>query len=520
MAASSVAWLKYQRALKNPAAIQQSILQQYIAANSETVFGRAHHFNTIKTYSDFARRVPIRSYDEFIPWIDRIRNGEPAVLTQANVRRLVATTGSTAARKLIPYTNESHQELNRAIGPWICDLFRQLPRTRSGSAYWTVTPMMPEKSDSEKSAVPIGFDDDASYLGGWYARAIAAMMAVPSAIKMIPDMQVLRYVTLLLLLRRSDLALISVWHPSFLELLLDALPKHFAALISDIADGHCSVIADVPTALHPLVLSRPNLRRARQLESTGPANIRMLWPMLSVVSCWADGNSVGAAASLEKRIPGIMIQPKGLLATEGVVSIPYRGQHPLAIGSHFFEFIDASNRIHLAHDLQIGETYDVVITTGGGLWRYRLNDLVQVDGNVGNTPSIRFIGKTAMISDHCGEKLSEGFVSQVLQKLFTKYPPLPSFTLLAPNTDANAIGYTLYANAHCALEMEIHLERLLCENPHYAYCVRLGQLRPVNISQVKSDAYQQYCQRLESLGQRLGDIKPSALSPLDGWALY
>ena len=275
----------------------------------------------------------------------------------------------------------------------------------------------------------------------------------------------------------------------------------------------------MPKALHPLLLTRRNIQRARELESIGPADISRLWPGLSVVSCWADGNSVGAAASLEKRIPGIMIQPKGLLATEGVVSIPYRGKHPLAIRSHFLEFIDASNKIHLADDLQIGEIYDVVLTTGSGLWRYRLNDLIRVDGQVGNTPSIRFIGKTAMISDRCGEKLSEGFVSQVLQKLFTKYPPQPSFSLLAPSTDVNETGYTLYVNAKCVPEIESHLEQLLCENPHYAYCVRLGQLRPVNIVQVKGDAYQQYCKRLQSLGQRLGDIKPSALSPLDGWSL-
>src|SRR6185436_5150092 len=109
----------------------------------------------------------------------------------------------------------------RAIGPWLADLYRSHPSVARGSAYWAITPLAPVVEKG--SVVPVGFDDDAAYLGGTRERLARAVMAVPSAVRWIENMDAFRYVTLLHLLRRRDLALVSVWHPSFLGLLLDAL---------------------------------------------------------------------------------------------------------------------------------------------------------------------------------------------------------------------------------------------------------------------------------------------------------
>src|SRR6185369_1456475 len=98
------------------------------------------------------------------------------------------------------------------------------------------------------------------------------------------------------------------------------------------------------------------------------------------------------------------IQSKGLLATEAFVSIPWEAQHPVAVMSHFFEFASANGEILLAHELRHGETYSVIVTTAGGLWRYRLGDLVEVDGLAAATPSLRFLGRGTSVTDLCGEK--------------------------------------------------------------------------------------------------------------------
>src|SRR4029079_15282110 len=100
------------------------------------------------------------------------------------------------------------------------------------------------------------------------------------------------------------------------------------------------------------------------------------------------------------------------------------------IRSHFFEFVAPDGTVALAHELSRDMDYRVVITTGGGLYRYDLSDRVRVDGFVHATPSLRFIGKDDRISDRCGEKLSDGFVANALTALFARRAP-PRFAMLA-----------------------------------------------------------------------------------------
>src|SRR2546426_7503148 len=111
----------------------------------------------------------------------RIRQGEANVLTHAPVTHLIPTGGSTGARKLIPFTAGLQREFNAAIGPWLVDLQRQSPGVIGGPAYWSVTPALPDTT-AEESAVPIGFDSDAAYLGGTRRRLAEAVLAVPSGV--------------------------------------------------------------------------------------------------------------------------------------------------------------------------------------------------------------------------------------------------------------------------------------------------------------------------------------------------
>lgn len=460
------AWRKFRHVLTDPATTQANILRQLVQRAAETEFGREHQFSRIQHYSDFAAQVPIREYHEFSAWIDQIRAGRQNVLTPDRVIRLATTSGTASARKLIPYTAQLQQEFSRAVDPWIFDLFQTDPALLTGSAYWSVTPVIRDDR-AEDSAVPIGFEQDTEYLGGFRSRLIDWVMAVPSNVQHAANLEEFRSRTLEHLKRRPDLRLISIWHPSFLRILLAELQDQ----------------------------SRDN------------------WPGLRLISCWADAQAAGAVEELQKQFPGVQIQPKGLIATEAIVSIPFRGQFPLAVSSHFLEFLDDAGNSKLAHELTVGQQYEVIVTTGGGLWRYRLNDIVRVDGFIQNTPSIRFIGKAGCISDLFGEKLSEAFVSQVLNDLRSTKHLNGSFAMLAPHENF----YVLYLQGEFAPALERKLDVLLRANPHYAYCRDLGQLSLPRIFKIAGDAHTTMLMRLNHQGQRLGDIKPAALSLLKDW---
>jgi hypothetical protein len=517
LAASGPAWLRFRSALSRPAEAQERILLRLLSANAGSAYGREYGFDEIHSYAEFRKRIPIIEHEEIAPWITRIMQGEKSVLTREAVTRLVPTSGSTAGRKLIPYTASFQKEINAAVGPWLVDLSREHPSVPFGPAYWSISPAIP-MSAREKSAVPIGFDDDSAYLGGLKQRLAEATFAAPSILRQVPESECSRYLTLLCLLREPELRLISVWHPSFLTLLLDALPAWWEELLHDLANGGCQRASGLPREIRHAFNAAPQPRRAKELRRANPANPHTLWPSLRLVSCWGDGQATLATADLRRRLPYASVQTKGLLATEAFVSIPFQAHHPIAVASHFFEFATANGEMHLAHELRRGESYEVIVTTGGGLWRYRLGDIIEVDGFVRATPSLRFLGRGGSVSDLCGEKLAEPFVTRALECACASCGCTPRFAMLAPDTDAAGCwSYTLFAEGNLSPEFVTRLDCELRKNPHYALCRDLKQLGPLRHFDIASHANQIFCNTGVSEGRRLGDIKPQALSLRTDW---
>ncbi len=537
----------FERALRDPGAVQRRLLRDYLRRNAGTVYGRAHGFATIRGVEEYRRRVPIVDYDDLAPLIARIRHGEPGVLTAEPVRRLLPSAGSTAARKLIPWTDGFGAEYRRAVAPWVADLFARRPELRGGPAYWSVSPAIPDDG-AGSAALPIGFEEDSAYVGGLGRRLVRGALAVPEAVRLAPDPRSFRYLSALGLLRARELRLVSVWHPSFLVLLLETIRERWNDLLRDVADGFVRPPGELPIALRGELRGwrRADRSRARELESAGPETRDRIWPRLELVSCWADGPSAGAAEELERWLPGVAVQPKGLLATEGVVSIPIGRARLVAVRSHFFEFLDETGRPRTVTELRSGETYGVVLTTGAGLYRYRLRDRVRVEGFHARTPSLRFVDREGGISDLRGEKLAAGFVAEALERLFGDRTP--TFAMLAPDDGDAVPRYTLYLEDPPAFPDELLVETLpvaprdelpldvapadelpldsalaarldaeLSRNPHYLHCRRLGQLAPPAVFRVSRGAHRTYL-RQESRGRRLGDVKPVVLSERTGWS--
>jgi len=512
-------YLQFQRALAHPERTQRALLHRYLQANAATAFGRAHGFSQIRSAEEYRERVPLAAWEDLAPWVERIAAGETNILTRSPVRTLEPTSGSSAAAKLIPYTAELQREIRRAVAPWIVDLYARRPRL-ARTAYWSITPLALEE-ERFTGPVQVGFEEDAEYLGGFWSRLVDATLAVPGTVRHVRDMDAFRYVTLLFLLRRRDLSLISVWHPSFLSLLIAALPGFWDRLLLDIEHGTLKPPAPIPESIHRSLSSRlaPRPHRAAELKRLTPDASTRLWPRLGLISCWGDAHAALSLPELARTFPGVEIQPKGLLATEGFVTIPFAGLWPIAIRSHFFEFFpEDGGGPRFAWELEEGGTYSVVLTTGGGLYRYRLQDRVQVEGFVEKTPSLRFLGKEGHVSDLRGEKLHESFVATALARVFARTGENPRFAMLAPDEEGPG-GYVLYLETEESPPTGLaeELDGELSANPHYRLCRSLGQLAAVRIAPVERDAFARYLEHCRRRGQRLGDVKPLALSPLSGW---
>lgn len=532
--------LAFHLARRNVSGTQEKLLLRLLQRNAETDFGRRYDFASIRTAAEYQQRVPLSTYDDYLSAIQAISEGQSQVLTQEAPLLLEPTSGSTAATKYIPYTTTLKTEFQRAIAPWIVDLFCHMPGLFWGQAYWSVTPVM-QRNMRTPGGTPIGFEEDSEYLGGWQRHLLRAVLAVPPLVRLIDDMETFRYITLLFLLRSRSLALISVWNPTFLTLLLNRLSDWWPLLTTDIAAGTLTPPGPLASDLKQQLISlnRPDSRRAEEIKAIlrqedDPALIHTrLWPRLRLVSCWAEAQAALHAPELARLLPQAHLQGKGLIATEGFVSLPLLN-HPgaaLAIRSHFFEFLPVHNSQLtidnsqfasplLAHQLQPGCQYSVILTTGGGLYRYQLHDLVEVAGYGGTCPLLRFVGKESYISDWFGEKLNERHVGEVIDRICRRHAVQPVFAMVAYETTTGA--YTLFIEAPASADDTLRqvgraLELALQENYHYRYCRQLGQLGPLQLFRIVSGGPAAYLSFCQGHGQRAGDIKPLALHRLSGW---
>jgi hypothetical protein len=495
---------RFTRATRRVEEEQQAILHRILEDNRDTEFGRHHDFSSIRSLADYQQRVPLRDYDQQQHWIDRAAAGMPSVLTQEKIRLFEPTSGSSGATKLIPYTTALQREFQRGIRAWIADLFLHTPALLGGPAYWSVTPVT-ETGRQTSGGIPIGFEADTSYVGGWQRHLVNAVMAVPTQVRLTSDLDQFRYSTLLFLLRSRDLRLISIWNPSYLALLLDHLPEWGDRLAHDLAPRRANEV-----------------RRA--LQASSPQDLyQALWPDLRVISCWMDANAASPAAKLTELFPHCQIQGKGLIATEAFVSFPLSNQDgsAVAIRSHFLEFLPVgSDRPQLAHQLENGGRYTVVVTTGGGLYRYQLGDLIEVTGHLHGCPLIRFLGRQEYVADWFGEKLSDSHVSSVLEETFRSLALSPSFAMLACDTTPPP-GYVLYidssANNDLLHRAADRIDASLRANFHYDYARRIGQLCSVRPRRAPNGASIFLTAEMQK-GLRLGDIKAPALDRRNDWS--
>jgi hypothetical protein len=462
--------------------------------NRATDYGRRHRFGLIRSVDEFRDCVPLNSYNDVEPWIERAANGEADVLFKGCPIAFERTGGNTGGSKLIPYSEASLKDFREAILPWLADTVA-MHDLDSGCAYWAISPAT-RRLEKTPGGIQIGLSDGA-YLGDEVLTAFLELSAVPQWVGSILDVRDWQLATLYWLLRRSDLELISVWSPTFFLALLDALEERL---------GEIETLLRLGGSISGQYLLPDSSALSRLLAYGMNRNVSSLWPKLKLASCWADASSKPFFDELRGRLPYAQFQGKGLLATEGVVTVPNReGSLVLAADSGFFEFIDGNGHPRLPTELIKEQNYEVVMTTAGGLYRYRNEDCVVCEGFSEGLPILRFIGRCGLLSDIVGEKLSEDFVASCLEDI-------SGFRMLVPLTGSKP-SYALVVEKRKGIDPEslrLRVEERLAKNPQYTYARRLGQLHPLSVH-IATRPLENYIKRALKHGARLGDVKVPAL---------
>jgi hypothetical protein len=394
----------FDRALRDTEGTQARNLDRILGGVAGTTQGQRLGLRPGLGPAGFRARVPEATYDDVSQSIERQRGGASAELTAEPCARYQPTSGSSARLKWIPYTAAFLAELDAAISPWGFDLYQSTPAVRRGRHYWSLS-WLPTSLRAGASAALTNVNDDRQLLSPLKRAFTALTAAVPPWVATTDSSDDSFFATTCFLAAADDLTLLSVWSPTFAINLLERLTADREAIAAVLESGvwdeaHRHLTTPAPRAPRAAALLRA------WSGAQAPAFFCRLWPSLALVSAWDTAGSARWAAALGRLLPQARFQGKGLWATEGVVTIPYQGRYPLAVRSHYFEFVDLdSDRPCFAWELRPGQTVRPLLTTGGGLLRYRLEDRLLVRDFLGTTPCFEYLGRLADV-DMVGEKMS------------------------------------------------------------------------------------------------------------------
>ncbi len=99
--------LKTAKWAKDPITTQERVFKELVSKGEKTQFGKEHAFAEIKSYADFVKRVPVRDYEGFRGYIDKIMSGQRDILWPGKPIYFAKTSGTTSGVKYIPITPES-----------------------------------------------------------------------------------------------------------------------------------------------------------------------------------------------------------------------------------------------------------------------------------------------------------------------------------------------------------------------------------------------------------------------------
>ena len=502
----------FRRDCLDPARVQADLLRSVLARQADTAFGRDHHFAQVRTVADYRRNVPVAPYEYVEPYVRRVMKGETGALIAGDrVLMFALTSGTTAARKLIPVTTRYLADYRRGWNMWGVRAYRD--HRGRGLFLRAIVQMV---GDPEEYRTPAGIP--VGNLSGFTAqvqkRFIQWLYAVPAISGKVKDARSRYYLALRLALPRSCSMFLSA-NPSTLLMLGRTLDQEKESLIRDVRDGTLSADLDLPAAVREYVAPklRPWPERAAELAAVaakaGRLYPRDVWPPANtLIGCWTGGSMGPYLRQLPKYYGDPVVRDLGLLASEGRMTIPFANDTPagvLDVWSHYFEFVpegEADSKVPTvlgAHELEDGKSYFLVPTTASGLYRYQISDLVRVRGFLGQTPVVEFLGKGHRFANLTGEKLSEHQVTQATEAAGKRTGFHVGGYSLAPVWDDERPYYGLFVEESDAAD-EPALRRYLAE---YDRC--LGEL---NI---------EYAAKRE--GARLGPVRAVVL-PAGTWAAW
>ncbi|WP_399087647.1 GH3 auxin-responsive promoter family protein [Streptomyces sp. BBFR2] len=412
----------------DPAGHQERALRDLLEFNAGTAYGKEHGFGRIRTLDEYRAAVPVQTYADLEPWIERAAGGEANVLTADRPAVFFTSSGSTGAHKKIPVTprfmRTTFFPFYYAAWAPLIEHFPDVLDSPDAVLNLKHDPIAaPPTTASGKPHVGASQVDFGAAFGEPLSAepgtgAPWATLPVPVAADQHAEKMYLR----LRLAVESDVRCVIGINPAMVAAVPYQLNLWWPRIVKEVRDG----------TLGGLPHRAPNPARAEELERLAhrhgtvlPAHI---WPRMRALFCWTTGLASLYLPRLREDFgPDVAALPAPVAASEGPVGVAL-DRHPsagsLVVNAAVYEFADADQDLGphtatlLPHELETDRDYHVVFSHVGGLYRYAVGDVVRVVDREGGVPRLEYTGR-ASLSDHAGERLRDAQVIRALDSALT-----------------------------------------------------------------------------------------------------
>lgn len=463
------------KGMANAVQDQQQIFQQLIKSASKTDFAKEHQFASIKSHEDYTKLVPVRDYEQFRPYIDKIKEGRHNVLWKGVPIYFAKTSGTTSGVKYIPITRDSiPNHINTARNALLCYM------AESGNTRF-----------SDGKMIFLSGSPELERVGGIPTGRLSGIV----------NHHVPRY------LRSNQL-------PSFETNCIEDWEQKLDKIVDETIKENMTLISGIPPWMQ--------MYFDRLMEKSGK-KIGELFPNFSVMVQGGvnfEPYRAKLTESIGRKVDTIELFPasEGFFAFQDTLNTP--GMLLNTNSGIFFEFIPvaeigSSNPTRLTlKDVQVGENYALIISSNAGLWAYNIGDTVKFVSV--NPYRLVVTGRIKHFISAFGEHvIAEEVESAILEAAVGHQVKLVEFTVapfVSPTDEKSYHEWFIeFENkpddlASFAVDIDRNLRK---RNVYYDDLVGGHILSPLRISPVKRGGFVEY---MKSIGKLGGQNKVPRLS--------
>jgi hypothetical protein len=450
-----------------PLAYQMRWMQNLLSSAKNTQFGKDHGFADIRTHEQFKQAVPVRDYEALRPYMDRVVKGEENVLWPGLPKYFAKTSGTTSGTKYIPISAASMPFHIAGARNALLSYVKE-----TGKAQFL-----------DKKLIFLSGSPELDKKNGILTGRLSGIV----------NHHVPGY------LRSNQM-------PSYATNCIEDWEEKLERIIDETIHQPMSLISGIPPWVQ-MYFDRIQARTGRQIKDIFPDFSLFVYGGVNF-----EPYRKKLYDTIGKPIDSIETYP----ASEGFIAYQdtqrEEGLLLLLNGGIFFEFIPAEEyfsanprRLHIG-EVELGKNYAVILNTNAGLWGYSIGDTVKFVSK--NPYRVVVSGRIKHFISAFGEHVIGEEVEKAMKATQARFPEaaITEFSVAPQVAPLSGLPHHEWLVAFERMPSDLDAfalaldEEMRKQNVYYDDLVRGAVLRPLKLTPLQTDAFQQYMKQVGKLG--------------------